>query len=424
MSQLVTRCPHCSTSFHISSEQLQAARGSVRCGSCLKVFRADENLLDEDGNPLPPARDQAQEQVDTRQPEGGDIEGDDEAITPGKDRDFDALLDDDDFLIHDDADIGIEEDEPEARDQKEDAVFSDAFPTEDETPAKASSDLLEENEAPLIELGDEADTDKDEDWAEALLGDGSTREENRFDSNYAESMAPADAEDAAAFDTAESSPQSTSGDASLEEEPEEEDVEPPRDEEWIRRASEKIESGGRGHLISAIEPAPLEVNWQPKRDRRLPGWAWGLLVLVLAAGAVAQVAYFRFDSLSKQQPWRDLYAAACPHLGCKLPALVDLKQIRASNLVVRSHPQIQDALVVDAVIVNRAPYAQPFPHLLLSFTDLKNQPVAARRFSQKEYLRGELAGRRNMPANQPVHIALEIADPGSEAVNYRMQISH
>lgn len=42
----VTRCPFCNTSFRVNDEQLSVANGSVRCGSCLKVFMAELYFLD------------------------------------------------------------------------------------------------------------------------------------------------------------------------------------------------------------------------------------------------------------------------------------------------------------------------------------------------------------------------------------------
>ncbi len=42
--QLITLCPECRTHFDISQEQLQAADGRVRCGSCQHVFVATEHL--------------------------------------------------------------------------------------------------------------------------------------------------------------------------------------------------------------------------------------------------------------------------------------------------------------------------------------------------------------------------------------------
>ena len=58
----VTQCPHCQTSFRVSHAQLSVARGVVRCGSCLQVFNAARQLLEQAGKespvatPLPPVQ--------------------------------------------------------------------------------------------------------------------------------------------------------------------------------------------------------------------------------------------------------------------------------------------------------------------------------------------------------------------------------
>lgn len=41
---MVTRCPECSTAFKVSTEQLQARDGAVRCGRCQRVFNAFDSL--------------------------------------------------------------------------------------------------------------------------------------------------------------------------------------------------------------------------------------------------------------------------------------------------------------------------------------------------------------------------------------------
>ena len=48
-----TRCPHCSSVFKISDEQLAARGGHVRCGGCLQVFRADQYIVTGDILPQP-----------------------------------------------------------------------------------------------------------------------------------------------------------------------------------------------------------------------------------------------------------------------------------------------------------------------------------------------------------------------------------
>lgn len=353
MSQLVTRCPHCSTSFHVNEQQLRAARGAVRCGSCLQVFRADENIVFGESAPQ----------------------------TAGPGKGIEELLEDDDFLIHDD--IDLEGEEP--------------------APGKAAKPAPQppKNERPLIDdaFGEEQWQDLESDAAPGELEDdaaGSWRDEPPTGRR----------------------PRPAHKRAGRREEPQRQ----PRP----RRETPKTSlhpSDERERLISAIEPAPLEVAWRPQRDRRLPAWAWTLLALLLVLGLAAQTAYYRFDTLSKREPWRSTYGAICPLLGCQLPPLIDLGAIRTSKLMVRSHPQAESALVVDAVLLNTAPFAQPFPDLQLSFADLKGQPVASRRFQPREYLQGEMAGRRLMPAGSPVHIAIEIVDPGGEAVNYELRIA-
>jgi len=42
---MYTRCPQCRTTFAISSDQLEARGGIVRCGECHHVFRADQQLM-------------------------------------------------------------------------------------------------------------------------------------------------------------------------------------------------------------------------------------------------------------------------------------------------------------------------------------------------------------------------------------------
>jgi predicted Zn finger-like uncharacterized protein len=45
MEAQLTQCPQCFTSFKVTPAQMQAAKGMVRCGSCLSVFSANANLI-------------------------------------------------------------------------------------------------------------------------------------------------------------------------------------------------------------------------------------------------------------------------------------------------------------------------------------------------------------------------------------------
>lgn len=61
---LYTRCPHCETTFRVTTQQLQASGGQVRCGQCKQVFdafatltaQAPQSVVAEAGSPAPPVR--------------------------------------------------------------------------------------------------------------------------------------------------------------------------------------------------------------------------------------------------------------------------------------------------------------------------------------------------------------------------------
>ena len=42
---MYTRCPQCQTVFRITTAQLKARGGTVRCGRCQHVFGADQQLV-------------------------------------------------------------------------------------------------------------------------------------------------------------------------------------------------------------------------------------------------------------------------------------------------------------------------------------------------------------------------------------------
>lgn len=181
-------------------------------------------------------------------------------------------------------------------------------------------------------------------------------------------------------------------------------------------------AGGSGHrhpLLPDLEPEPLELP-APRRGRHA-NLLYGLgclLALLLLAG---QWLHARFDSLA-HGPARPALASACQWLGCELPVLQDLERIRVNNLMVREHPREANALAVDVILTNQAGFAQPYPALDLHFSGIDGELLAARRFQPREYLAGELSGAREMPPRQPVHIALELVNPGERALNYTLQL--
>jgi hypothetical protein len=126
-------------------------------------------------------------------------------------------------------------------------------------------------------------------------------------------------------------------------------------------------SGSRTALLMNIIPAPVEFTAKSMRrwyERKL----WPSLSALALFIMILQLASLKFDYISRVETYRTAYLYLCPLFGSTLPALVDTKQIKAFYLLVRVHTFIENALLVDAIILNKGPFDQPFPDLVLEFS--------------------------------------------------------
>lgn len=412
----VTQCPHCQTSFRVSHTQLSVARGVVRCGSCLQVFNAAKQLLEQRAGkeavtPTAPAIAEpapaTEAPVVARQPEP------------------------------------IEPPEPRAISQKQ---WSAAELDLDSLDLDEELARLEQREIqPTTEFGgarqeslsarrDDHEPD-DEPWSDSLFSKPANERivEPEHASDPADfepvkpertepslSLEPVDLDDEPAIpqlrlhDPIDPAARHERLSASTEIDDDLPAVEP------SRKKRERDESGVRAEVLQDLTDDPLQLDWQKRRSpwgRRL---LWLLLVLLAAGGLAGQYISYHFEELARQDQYRPWFQQLCPQIGCTVPSKVDIAKIKSSNLVVRSHPEFSGALVVDAIIYNRAPFSQPFPLLELRFADLNGHLIASRRFKPGEYLNGDLEGMAEMPPQTPIHIALDILDPGPKAVNYSL----
>ncbi|NUU34075.1 DUF3426 domain-containing protein [Pseudomonas sp. C2B4] len=413
----VTQCPHCQTSFRVSHAQLSVARGVVRCGSCLQVFNAAKQLLEQAGKePVAPV---APANVETPAP------AEPRAISQkqwsAQELDLDSL----------------DLDEELARLEQREIQPTTEFGRHREDTLSARRDSADIDEEPWT--SDSLFSESAADRAQAVndLDDLDTLD-------ALETLNTAEPVDEPGSLLARTEPSLSLEPVELDDEPQPPQLRlhdpldaplhherlsaTPTDEmdevlpsaEPLRKRRERSEPGVRADVLQDLTDDPLQLDWQKRRSpwgRRL---FWLLLILLGAGALVGQYVAYHFDEMARQDQFRPWFQQLCPQIGCTVPSKVDIAKIKSSNLVVRSHPEFSGALVVDAIIYNRAPFSQPFPLLELRFADLNGHLIASRRFKPGEYLNGDLEGMVEMPPQTPIHIALDILDPGAKAVNYSL----
>jgi hypothetical protein len=144
-------------------------------------------------------------------------------------------------------------------------------------------------------------------------------------------------------------------------------------------------------------------------------------ILFLSVCFIAQLVYFNKDALLRDTRTRDILTTLCTTLACELPVVRDPSLLRSTFLDVSSHPEYESLLLVRFSIRNTALFAQPFPSVDMTFSNISQQPVAGRRFYPGHYLDASLLSHLTIPAGAEVQGKLEILDPGVESVNYTVE---
>lgn len=446
----VTQCPHCQTSFKVGHAQLSVARGVVRCGACLQVFNAARQLLEqrqrerlaeepEEQDPLTPLPLPGQFQLtaplDPTAPAAA-LAKTAPILEPQLPGGKSAGQDENPWLVSELDLDNLDLDEELARLEQRDHRPSRAF----NRPPPRTSDAS---------LSARRDTGQSEqgDWVGSLRNDD-VAHLPEVQAEVISTTGPADDEPEAhpepePVPEARTEPSLSSSHIVVDDDDEPEApaigaLKPPAERQERLSALDdrddhdepvdeapynprtRNEPAIREKALLELTDDPLQLDWQKPRSRRGGRLLWIILILLALAGLAGQYINYHFEHLARQDQYRPWFQQLCPQLGCKVPSRVDINQLKSSNLVVRSHPDFQGALVVDAIIYNRAAFSQPFPLLELRFADTGGQLIASRRFKPSEYLSGEMAGKEEMPPQTPIHIALDILDPGAKAVNYNL----
>ena len=400
----VTQCPHCHTRFRVSHAQLSVARGVVRCGSCLQVFNAARQLLEQRT-----AREPAPVAPAPIRPAA--VEAPPRAISQKQWTAAELDLDDLDKEL--------------ARLERRDKRAPDSFGRRREDNLSAQRDHLSDEQEPWSDsLYSESPAERAEAVAQAPIEPFAPHEPVRPPRTEPSLSLPLTLEPLEP-DEVPGAPLHLAPDDDPDERLERlsatDDIDDIDEEPALpRKKRERQEPGIRAEVLQDLDDDPLQLDWRKRRSpwgRRL---LWSLLILLAAAALAGQYIAYHFEELARQDQYRPWFLQICPTIGCDVPSKVDIAKIKSSNLVVRSHPDFSGALVVDAIIYNRAPFSQPFPLLELRFADLNGHLIASRRFKPGEYLGGDLEGLGEMPPQTPIHIALDILDPGPKAVNYSL----
>jgi predicted Zn finger-like uncharacterized protein len=171
---------------------------------------------------------------------------------------------------------------------------------------------------------------------------------------------------------------------------------------------------------SAERPVtPSFTRRRRRRPQRATAWIAGSIVLLLTLGgqvAWAERALWLDDA--RVRAWID---PACAKLGCALPPRRDAGALELLSRDIRPHPSVPGALIISATVRNDADFAQAFPTVEITLSDLDETRIAMRRFHPRDYVSDARAIASGLAPGASTALVFEVADPGKNAVAFEFK---
>ena len=152
-------------------------------------------------------------------------------------------------------------------------------------------------------------------------------------------------------------------------------------------------------------------------------WPFFLAALLFALALAGQVIFhFRSELAVAAPAMRPLLLLFSQALGADLPPTrhVELVSIEASDL--QTDPARNNLLVLTSTLRNRAPYAQAFPSLELSLTDIADTAIVRRVLTPQDYLFPQTLAEQPFAANSEATVRLWIEARDVGAAGYRLYV--
>ncbi len=397
---MYTECPNCHTYFKITPKQLKAAKGKVRCGSCQHVFNALTQLVEK----IPPktsvaskiekTSDNAQSIISRQDTKSENI-----SLSPSSESInlADTQPGEDSFFLDDVSEIAVDSEgfnldhAPDKLDDINkdiDDALNNLFEDDFDVKAKSTLDEPESKKKTPVE--------KRKEFSELDLGDDLLFEEQSDEDSLVAALEGEDAFSSAdALDTEHS--------------------------EWetlTRPASPKERA--KSQNVSKLDAVMSKVSGNLNISRAM----WVMVICFLLLVLLGQFAYSKHQELVKYPMIKPVLELACGVINvlvdCEVPGPRDVSAIVSVEPNVVGHPNASNALLITSTIRNEADFNQPFPALVLTFSDINKNILARRIFLPSEYLSDEIDIDSGMLSKTSTQVMLEIVDPGEEAVNYEI----
>jgi len=476
-----TICPKCTLTLVVTTVDLRAGQGYVRCGRCANVFNALIALRE--GDPANPPSESARQRIIETTPSSGDVQpalGSGVALEPEPEPE---PVPEPELLLEPEP---IQEPEPEAEGTPpEDPAPEDelSFESADsESPPEAGSlefDAAATDVSEIFVSPSQAEHDTGSGNYEAVVLEVEPPPESFELVSDPEPDAAAEPEDDLAhtdsigaddWSLLDDDEPAADAESVIEESPladaQEPEAEPvaelveditletaPGDPTWVQEMFAEAEAEairGRtaeqraleyeqiGEDCQSEEPAVVQAARDikgvsaPSGDTaiepllaspavaRRPAWQYITGIVLLVVLLLLQILHHQRKELVLNASFGPWVSTVYGWFGATVLPRWDLAAYTVKQLGVEAEGSDASHLRVRLSVQNDSDRVQPMPLVRLTLTDRYDNPVATRDLEPKEYLPAKIADRRLLEPNQRIDGELHVIDPGRAAVGFEI----
>jgi len=158
---------------------------------------------------------------------------------------------------------------------------------------------------------------------------------------------------------------------------------------------------------------------QPERR----SWPWAIAALLMAMLLLAQSAYFfRVELAARLPQLKPALAGYCKLLKCTVPLPQKTNLIGIESSELEADHEHENQINLNALLRNRAPYAQAFPNLELTLNDSQDKPLARRIFRPADYLPQQDKETAGIQPNSELSLRLRLHTGDLRPFGYRLAL--
>lgn len=169
------------------------------------------------------------------------------------------------------------------------------------------------------------------------------------------------------------------------------------------------------HHPSFVPAPPAPVHAPHARNWLLAGIAALSLLLVL------QVLLADRARLAADAGWRPVVSSLCAVFGCTVPPWREPAAFSLLARDVRPDPSRPGLLHASATFRNDARWAQAWPEMVLTLSDVDGRAIGRRAFEPHEYL-GAMPTQDTLASGQSAMVRLQIMEPAANVVSFSFEL--